>query len=167
MASITSETNGRKTIQFVAADKRRRSIWLGRVSLRVAEAVKVRVEHLVAASITAHAVDGETARWVADLDDALRDKLAAVGLVVNGGDVAMTSLTLVGGFVNSDAVVDGADVSALLGAFGTDGITDRVDGSGNVIDLNGNTFVDALDVDLTTRNIGAVEVVTWLWSVAP
>ncbi len=81
MASISRESNGRRIIQFVAGDGKRKSIRLGKVPQRAAEAVKVRVEHLVAASITAHAVDDETARWLAGLDDTLRDKLAAVSLV--------------------------------------------------------------------------------------
>ncbi len=81
MASISREKNGRRTIQFVGPDRKRRSIRLGKVSRRVAEAVKVRVEHLAAAAITGHALDAETARWVAELDDELASKLTAVGLI--------------------------------------------------------------------------------------
>jgi len=47
----------------------------------VAETIKLKVEHLVVAAISGHAVDGETARWVATLGDDLAAKLAAVGLV--------------------------------------------------------------------------------------
>ncbi len=68
-------------MQFIGSDGRRRSVRLGKVPQRMAEAVRLRVEHLAAASITGHAVDDETARWVANLDDTLRDKLAAAGLV--------------------------------------------------------------------------------------
>ena len=71
MASITREANGRRTIQFIAADRRRKSIRLGKASQRMAEAVKGRVERLAAAVITGHSVDEETARWVKDLDDVL------------------------------------------------------------------------------------------------
>ena len=81
MASITRETHGRRTVQFIGPDRKRRSIRLGKMPQRMAEAVKVRVEHLVAAAITGHALDDETARWVADVDDSLRDKLARVDLV--------------------------------------------------------------------------------------
>ena len=81
MASITREPNGRRTIQFVGSDGKRRSIRLGKVSQRLAESVQVRVEHLAAAQVTGGALDGETARWVADLDAQLADKLAAVGLI--------------------------------------------------------------------------------------
>ena len=81
MASISKEKNGRRTIQFVGTDGKRRSIRLGKTSQRMAEAVKVRVEHLAAASVTGHALDSETARWVAELGDDLADKLAAVGLI--------------------------------------------------------------------------------------
>ncbi|MFQ5464085.1 MAG: integrase, partial [Phycisphaerae bacterium] len=81
MASISTEPNGRRTIQFKAADGRRRSIRLGKISQRHAMAVKLKVEQLVASSLTGHAMDDETARWAASLDDVLRDRLAAVGLV--------------------------------------------------------------------------------------
>ena len=64
-----------------APDGKRPTIRLGKVSLRVAEAVKFRVEQLLAAKLTRHAVDAGTARWVAELPDALANKLAAVGLL--------------------------------------------------------------------------------------
>ena len=83
MASITREKNGRRTIQFVAADGIRKSIRLGKTSQRVAEAVKVKVEQLSAAIAVGHAPDNETSRWVAGLDQALADKLARVGLIPN------------------------------------------------------------------------------------
>ena len=79
MASISREKNGRRTIQFVGPDKKRRSVRLGKVSQRVAEAVKVKVEHLAAAAIHKRALDGETARWVASLDDALRGQASCFG----------------------------------------------------------------------------------------
>jgi integrase len=81
MASITKQPNGRRTIQFVGVDGKRRSIRLGKVSQRAAEAVKVRVEHLVSAKAGGTALDPETARWLAGIADDLRDKLVAVGLV--------------------------------------------------------------------------------------
>jgi len=37
MASITKQPNGRRTIQFVGPDRKRRSIRLGKVSQRYAE----------------------------------------------------------------------------------------------------------------------------------
>lgn len=51
MASITKESNGRRLIQFMGADKRRRTIRLGKISQQNAEAVKLRIEYLVAATI--------------------------------------------------------------------------------------------------------------------
>jgi len=81
MASISREPNGRRTIQFVGGDGKRRSIRLGKVSQRLAETVQVKVEHLAAAQTTGGALDGETARWTADLDDTLHARLAAVELL--------------------------------------------------------------------------------------
>ncbi len=81
MASIAGEKNGRRTIQLVGDGSRRRSIRLGKMSQRHAEAVKFRVEQLVTAANTGHAVDGETARWLSTISDDLYDRLARTGLV--------------------------------------------------------------------------------------
>lgn len=81
MASVSRQPNGRKTIQFVAPDGKRRSIRLGKASVRLAEAIKIKVESLAAALLSGHAIDDETARWVANLDKTMADKLSAVGLI--------------------------------------------------------------------------------------
>ena len=47
MASITRQPNGRRTIQFVGPDGKRRSIRLGKVTQRTAEGIRVKVEALV------------------------------------------------------------------------------------------------------------------------
>ena len=79
MASIGKERGGFR-ILFVAPDKKRKTVRLGRVSRRQAEAVKTKVEALNATAITGHAPDEEVSRWLAGLGDEMADKLAAVGL---------------------------------------------------------------------------------------
>jgi len=81
MASISRDPNGRRTIQFVGSDGKRRSIRLGKCSQKTAEAVRVKVEHLAAAVNHGTALDDETSRWVATLDSVMYERLAAVGLV--------------------------------------------------------------------------------------
>ena len=82
MASISYDrATCRRTIQFVGADRRRHSVRLGRVSHKQAEAAKVRVEDLLAASVTGHVPREETLRWLTDVDERTYAKLAAVGLV--------------------------------------------------------------------------------------
>src|ERR1051326_2873462 len=83
MASITREPNGRRLIQFVAAAGKRKSIRLGKVSQRVAEEIKVKIEALNAATIAGHAVDDEVSRWLTKLDARMIDKLGAVGLIAH------------------------------------------------------------------------------------
>src|SRR5262245_57286747 len=80
MASISRDANGRRRIQFQAADGTRKGIRLGKVSHRIAEEIKVKVEALNAAIIAGCPIDGETAQWVGRLGDGLHAKLAAVGL---------------------------------------------------------------------------------------
>ena len=81
MASISRETNGRKTIQFVAPDKRRRSLRLGKYSMRSAETVCVHVEAVLSALNSRSPLDRETAEWLGKIGDDLHAKLAAVHLV--------------------------------------------------------------------------------------
>lgn len=80
MASISTNKQGNRRIQFVAAGGERKSIWLGRVPIKTAEAFKTRVEYLQWSVAHSHPLDGETAKWLADIDAELCGKLAAVGL---------------------------------------------------------------------------------------
>ncbi len=77
MASISKDAKGNVTIQFVGADKRRRSIRLGKINAKTANEVKLKVEHLNALLVAKLPMDADTARWVA----AIGDDLATVGLI--------------------------------------------------------------------------------------
>lgn len=80
MASLANDPGGRRRILFHDRDGKRRTIRLGKLSKRDAETIRVRIEHLVAASIAGTAPEGETSRWLADIGDDLHGKLSAVGL---------------------------------------------------------------------------------------
>jgi integrase len=81
MASITTTPNGHRLIQFVVGDNRRRTIRLGKVSLKTTEKILVKVEALHSAAVANVSWDVETAKWVAGLSPVLADKLASVGLI--------------------------------------------------------------------------------------
>jgi integrase len=82
MASVIDDPNGRKRILFVASDGSRKAIRLGKATAKQADAFKVRVEQLILVATGAtSAIDDETARWVAALDDRIHGRLAKVGLV--------------------------------------------------------------------------------------
>jgi hypothetical protein len=81
MASITTQSNGRRVVQFVGSDGKRRSVRLGKVSLRSAESIRYRVEQLVEAKLLGRSLDADTAGWVASLDALMARRLAAVGLI--------------------------------------------------------------------------------------
>jgi integrase len=83
MASISKDPGGKRRILFVdPLDKRRRhAVRLGKVSQRIAETVKLKIESLVVAKASGHSVDPETARWVASLSDEFADRLSKVGLI--------------------------------------------------------------------------------------
>lgn len=54
---------------------------VGKVSMKTAEAIRVRVECLVSSKITGHALDDVTARWLTSLDKVMINKLTKAGLI--------------------------------------------------------------------------------------
>jgi integrase len=80
MASIARDPKGRKRVIFVAEDGSRKTIRLGKTSIKQAKAFKVKLEALIAAQFTG-SMDDETARWITDMSDSIHAKLAKVGLV--------------------------------------------------------------------------------------
>jgi integrase len=80
MASIGSDPNGFKRVLFVAPDSKRKTVRLGKATMKQAMAFKVKVEALIGQTITG-VVDEEVSRWLAGLDAEMYGRLAAVGLV--------------------------------------------------------------------------------------
>jgi len=92
MAGISRDKNGTRRIQFYAPDGRQKAIYLGKCSQKLAEAIKVRVEAILAAAAANQPLDAETARWVSGLDTPMADKLAAVGLIPKREDMTLGGL---------------------------------------------------------------------------
>jgi hypothetical protein len=84
MASIAREKKNGRTlhrVQFFDKENKRRSIRLGEVSRKTAQAVATKIESIVSASIMGTPLDHETSQWIADIGVELSDKLAAAGLI--------------------------------------------------------------------------------------
>ncbi|MEM6855661.1 MAG: tyrosine-type recombinase/integrase, partial [Planctomycetota bacterium] len=81
MASLTSDPNGHRRIQFTDPHGKRRTLRLGKTSKKHAEAVRVKVESLLAAQLAGQPNEAETARWLAALGDDLHARLARAGLI--------------------------------------------------------------------------------------
>jgi hypothetical protein len=79
MATIGNDPNGFKRILFVAPDGKRKTIRLGKATMKQATAFKVKVEALIGQAITG-TVDDEVSRWLAGLDSETYRRLVAVGL---------------------------------------------------------------------------------------
>jgi integrase len=101
MASIANDPGGRRRILFVDKDGDRKAIWLGKVSKRLAEEIKGRVEGINAAAIAGCSIDGETAEWLARIGDPLHAKLATVGLVTPRHKTAPKEQARLGDFLES------------------------------------------------------------------
>jgi integrase len=81
MASLSTAADGRRTIQFIDVDGKRKSIRLGRTSKREAGAIKLRVEALLNSKIMSTPVDRDTSVWLSGIGGNLAARLAAVGLM--------------------------------------------------------------------------------------
>jgi integrase len=82
MASISTDKDGRRIIQFVGKDRKRRTVHLGEVTMRIAEEFRLRIERLAAAVASGVAADPETVRWLGTISDEYHSRLASpkVGL---------------------------------------------------------------------------------------
>jgi integrase len=81
MASVVNDPNGRKRILFVAPDESRKTIRLGKIDRKSANAIARHVEAQLSAKIGGQPVPRDTAAWLSSIGAKLRDKLAAAGLV--------------------------------------------------------------------------------------
>lgn len=80
MASVIRDKGGKKRIQFVRGDDRP-TIRLGKCDQKSADVFRSYVEALVIAQSLNQAINGETARWLADLSDKMYERLVRVDLV--------------------------------------------------------------------------------------
>jgi site-specific recombinase XerD len=81
MASVIDDPNGRRRIQFVAPDNRRRSIRLGKCDRRSADAICRHVQALLSGKINGQPLSRETAHWLTSIGASLKEKLASTGLI--------------------------------------------------------------------------------------
>ena len=80
MASITKHPNGRREVQFVGPDRKRRTVRLGKVDQKTAESTRLRIEELSGAVIHGSTVSHSTSQWLSTLGEPLHDRLVRAGL---------------------------------------------------------------------------------------
>lgn len=68
-------------VLFYLPGMKRPTVRLGRINQRIAETAKRMIESLMAAKVTGHSIDSETASWVAGVSDTIHQRLTQAGLV--------------------------------------------------------------------------------------
>jgi len=99
MASIIDDPAGKRRVSFVGPQGRK-TIYLGKRSRKAADAIKARIEVILAANEQGQALDLETAAWLARLPDAFHQKLAAKGLVLPRDRRPATEARTLGTFID-------------------------------------------------------------------
>lgn len=93
MASISS-SGGLRTIQFVdPIDRKRKSIRLGKCSMKQADEVKIKIEHLVACRAAGSSPDAVFVAWASSLGDTIHGRLSAVGLIAGRDTATLGTIT--------------------------------------------------------------------------
>lgn len=84
MASVIKQSNGHKAIQFRAINGRgRKTLRLGKATMRHARTVKTHVEDLATAVRSNQSPSDETANWLRGISDEIHAKLSRVGLIAS------------------------------------------------------------------------------------
>jgi integrase len=137
MASTIQQSNGRKIIQFYDGQGERRTVRIGKVSMRDAEKIKSKIEDLNNAKINGTSLAVEAASWLADRPAKFYDKLVKVGLAEPRVDAAkpkaVTLAACIDGYIFKRTDVKGETVKVykrcwnhLVGYFGADKPIDQI-----------------------------------------
>lgn len=100
MASIATEPNGRRRILFEGADRKRRTIRLGVVSMKDAQHALGHVENLITAAVLQASPPPRTVDWLNDVGDKFYARLVAAGLC-SARVIAAPSLVAVGELIDA------------------------------------------------------------------
>ena len=117
MASVISDAGGRKRIQFVGPDGKRRTVRLGVCGIAQARGFASLVDELIAAN-WAHSVSPDTAKRLAALPDTIHNRLARAGLVVARSETRATLGQLIDRY-KAAAIVKPATLAAYQQTFGS------------------------------------------------
>jgi integrase len=95
MASISTDKTGNRRILYFDENRKRRVLYVGKISEREAEGVQRRVESMLAARILGNVIDRDDARWLSE-SPAIREKLERLNLIPSGDiTVDRKSMTMV------------------------------------------------------------------------
>jgi len=81
MASIINDPHGRRRIAFISPDGSRKAIRLGKIDLKAAQSIRTHMEALLASKVAGQPIRQETAVWLGNVGEKLKEKLASVGLI--------------------------------------------------------------------------------------
>ena len=114
MASVSADANGNRMVQFFGLDRKRKTIRLGKVSDRAAQAIASKVEVIISQKILRQPLEAAEARWVANLwegdDLKLAKKFVNVGLIEDRKDKATATIGTLGEFADDFLKRVGQDV---------------------------------------------------------
>ena len=81
MASVSTDANGNRKIQFSNGDGKRKTVYLGDMPMKDVKEIRTKIEAILVATLSRRSLAPEVAEWVGNAPVVLADKLAGVGLI--------------------------------------------------------------------------------------
>lgn len=81
MASMTTDKNGNRAIEFVSQEGTRKRLKLGKMPKADVESIKSKIEHILSRKRAQREPDDDVANWIAKLTPAFADRLADLGVI--------------------------------------------------------------------------------------
>lgn len=95
MASLIQCPGGRWRIEFTGADRKRKTLRIGKRTRRAAELIRAHVEHLVGSAIWGRALPPDTSAWAQQsVDRILRPRLERLGLIEQRSEARQARVVL-------------------------------------------------------------------------
>ena len=99
MASISTDANGNRKIQFSDGNGGRKIVRLGKATMKAAETILSKLEAILEAKLSRRSLAPEVATWLGEIPDVLSNRLAAVGLIAPR-EKCQAEVTTLGEFID-------------------------------------------------------------------
>ena len=81
MASISTDANGNRKIQFGDGNGQRKIVRIGKATKKDSDAILAKIEAILEAKLSCRSLAPEVAEWIGKIPDVLAKRLVAVGLI--------------------------------------------------------------------------------------
>lgn len=117
MASISTDKDGNRIILFMNSQEQRKTIYLGKATMKEAQTFKTKIERILGAQLANTEVDSETSRWLGELPDKMHKRFLKKGLTTPRKSKEILTLSVLLKRFDDSAVVKASTHAAYAQTF--------------------------------------------------